>query len=154
MSPAETRAQLSDPCQITCGAVLGATSLVVATGSMVLVGRLRGGYSTPREGVAIWTVGLGVGVGAGLALLGNGERQQRAVYAAGIGTVAGSLVGLAVESLGKDSGGATRLAATLIGAAAGALVGGAYGAVSYEGPGASGTAMAFVSPSMVVRVGF
>ena len=155
-SPAEARTQLSDPCQIKCGVVLGAASVAVAIGTMVSVGRLRGGHSTTRQAEAYWTVGLGLGLGSGIALSGNGERQRRAVYAAGIGTLAGSLAGLAVESVSDESSGATRLAATLIGAAVGALAAGAYGAISYEGPGvgAPGPATAYVSPRMVFRFGF
>ena len=155
-SSVEARAQLSEPCQIKCGVVLGASSFAVAIGTSVAMGRLRGGYSTTRQGEVYLTVGLVVGLGAGIALSGNGDRQRRAVYAAGIGTLAGSLAGLAVESLSGESSGATRLAATLIGAAVGALAAGAYGAISYEGPGvgASAPATTYVSPRMVFRFGF
>ncbi len=155
-SPAGARAQLSDPCQIKCGVVLGAASFAVAVGTTVSVGRLRGGYSTTRQGKVYLAVGFVVGLGAGIALSGNGDRQRRAVYAAGIGTLAGSLAGLAVESLSDESSGATRLAATLIGAAVGALVAGSYGAISYEGPGvgASAPATTYVSPRMVFLFGF
>lgn len=154
--PVEARAQLSDPCQIKCAVVLGAASFAVALGTTVSVGRLRGGHSTARQGGVYWTVGLAVGLGAGIALSGNGERQRRAVYAAGIGTLAGSLAGLAVESLSGESSGPRRLAATLIGAAVGALAAGAYGAISYEGPGvgASGPATAYMSPRVVFSFGF
>ena len=152
----EAHAQPSDPCEIKCGVVLGVASSAVAVGTVVGLGRLRGGYSTPEQALASLTVGLGIGLGAGIALSGNGERQRRAVYAAGIGTVAGSLADLAVESVTGDSSGATRLAATLIGAAVGTLAAGAYGAISYEGPdaGALSPAAAYASPHLVFRFGF
>ena len=155
-SPAAAHPQLSAPCQIKCGVVLGAASFAIAVGTTVSVGRLRGGYSTTRQGEAYWTLGLVVGLGAGTALSGNGDRQQRAVYAAGIGTLAGSFAGLAVASLSDESTGSSRLAATLIGAAVGALAAGAYGAISYEGPGvgASAPATAYASPRMVFRFSF
>ena len=125
-------AQLSDPCALECGLVLGATGFVFASGVATAVGRMNGGFTTTSSGIVSWTGGFVVALGAGIALAGNGARQERAVYSAGIGAVAGSLVGLAAESLSGDSSRATRVAATLIGAAAGAAAFGVYGALTYD----------------------
>lgn len=136
-SPA--RAQLSDPCSIECGLVLGATSFVFASGVATAVGRTSGGFTTTSSGIVAWTSGFVVGLGSGIALAGNGERQERAIYSAGIGAVAGSIVGLAADSFSGDSTPATRVAAALVGAAAGALAFGVYGAVTWDesDPGAT-----------------
>jgi hypothetical protein len=130
MRPAE--AQLSDPCSLECGLVLGATSFVFASGVATAVGRSSGGFTTTSSGIVAWTSGFVVALGGGIALAGNGERQERAIYSAGIGAVAGSLVGLAADSFSGDSSRATKVAATLVGAAAGALTFGIYGAATWN----------------------
>ena len=141
MTSAPASAQLSRPCGATCGIVLGATGLTFATGTLVTYTRFTGGVGTPNEALRIFGVSFGAFVGGAVALSGNGERQERAVYSAGLGAVVGSIVWLALESSRGQSTGARRLAATLMGAAAGALAGGVYGALSYDGdplaPGAS-----------------
>jgi hypothetical protein len=124
--------------------VLGATGLTAATGALVAYGRQGGGVSTLSEGLTVWGIGLVGFVGGGIALGGNGARQERAVYAAGIGAVAGSLLWLGIESTLEASDGARKVAATLMGAAAGALAGGVYGALSYE-EGGSGAPASLLS---------
>jgi hypothetical protein len=126
-------AQLSGPCGTACGVVLGATAFTAATGTVVGFARASGGISTPREGLGIWGAGFAAVIGGGVALQGDGHRQRRAVYGAGIGALAGSLLGLGIESTRASSDDASRLAAALIGAAVGTLVGGVYGAVTYPG---------------------
>jgi hypothetical protein len=125
-------AQFSDPCDVECALVLGATSFAFASGVATAVGRVRGGYTTTGSGIVTWTSGFVIALGSGIALAGNGERQERAVYSAGIGVLAGSLVGLAAESLSGESTKATRFAAALVGAAAGALSFGIYGAATWD----------------------
>ena len=137
MSPAHATAQLSEPCAVACGLVLGATGVTVATGALVALGRHTGGISTMNEGAPLFGVSFVAFVGGGLALSGNGARQERAVYAAGIGALAGSLLWLGIESTLDDSDGARKVAATLMGAAAGALVGGVYGALSHRENGST-----------------
>jgi len=126
-------AQLSDPCGAACGVVLGATAFTAATGAVVAYARASGGISTAGEGLGIWGAGFATVVGGGIALQGNGARQRRAVYGAGIGAVAGSLLGLGIESTRTSSDDASRLAAALVGATLGTLAGGIYGAVTYPG---------------------
>ena len=125
-------AQLSDPCSIECGLVLGATSFVFASGVATAVGRSTGGFSTTSSGIISWTSGFVVALGGGIALAGNGDRQRRAIYSAGIGTLTGAIVGLAADSFSGDSSHASRVAATLVGAAAGALTFGIYGAATWD----------------------
>jgi hypothetical protein len=125
-------AQLSEPCEAACGLVLAATGFTVATGAVVAYGRSKGGISTTAEGLRVWGVGFAMVVGGGIALRGNGERQERAVYAAGIGTLVGSVAGLGVEAAFGEGDGAARVAAALVGAAVGGLVGGVYGALTHE----------------------
>jgi hypothetical protein len=130
--PAPARAQLSDPCGVECGVVLGAASFVVATGTAAAVGRARGGFSTTSQGIAAWSTGFVVAAGSGIALSGNGSRQERAVYAAGIGVLVGSLAGFAAGTLPDDGTPASRFASTLVGGALGALAGGVVGAATWE----------------------
>jgi hypothetical protein len=137
--PRTASAQLSDPCGATCGLVLGTTALTFATGTLVAYTRLTGGLSTPGEGLGVLGVGFATFVAGAVALGGNGERQERAVYGAGLGALVGSAVWLALERSRGESDGSRSLAASLMGAAAGALVGGVYGALSHEaGPGDPG----------------
>ena len=126
------QAQLSDPCSVECGLVLGATSFVFASGVATAVGRTTGGFTTTSSGIIAWTSGFVVGLGGGIALAGNGGQQERAIYSAGIGAVAGSLVGLAADSFSGDSTRASRFASALVGAATGALAFGIYGAVTWD----------------------
>ena len=131
-APRPVDAQLSDPCSVECGLVLGATSFVFASGVATALGRMNGGFTTTGQGIASWTGGFLVALGGGIALAGNGARQERAIYSAGLGVAAGSLLGLATESLAGESTTASRWAATLVGAAAGALSFGVYGAITWE----------------------
>jgi len=117
---------------VACGLALGATGFTVAMGTLVATGRASGGVSSIPRAAGIWAGSLLLFVGGGVALGGNGARQERAVYASGIGALAGSVAGLGVEaSLGRGDR-ARKVAAALIGAAAGAVVGGVYGALSYD----------------------
>lgn len=131
--PDSATAQLSDPCEVACSLVLGLTGYAVATSTLVAWGRHTGGISTSSEGLWAWGAGFALTVGGGVALGGNGERQERAIYAAGLGVLAGAAVGLAVGSIRPGGDGANRWAATIIGAGAGALIGGLYGALSHDG---------------------
>lgn len=132
LPPASAAGQFSDPCRAACATVLSATSFAAATGAVVAVGRLSGGVSRVEPALAVWGASFLALTGSGIALSGNGERQRRAVYGAGIGAVAGSLLWLGVESSFDGGDGSRRVAASLMGAAAGALLGGIYGAVSYR----------------------
>jgi hypothetical protein len=147
-------AQFSDPCEFGCAIVLAGASYAFAMGTVSAVGRLTGGFSTSRQGIATWTLGFAVAAGAGMALASDGGRQQRAVYGAGIGAVAGGLAGLAVESLGESSK-ATRLAASLIGSAVGVLAGGVIGATTYDpDPGNGAAQPAMVAPGLSFAIRF
>ena len=150
--PRPSAAQFSEPCQVACALVLGLTGITVATGSVVAVARQNGGFSTQSGALRVWWSGFGLAVGAGVALSVNGERQARAVYAAGIGAVAGSLVGLSIESLRAESDGARKLSATLIGAAAGAVVAGVYGALSHSPSPGTGAQSSQLIPLFTVSV--
>ncbi len=133
LQPASVEAQFSGPCQIRCGLVLGASSYAVGVGALVAWSRHTGGISSASEGTRIWASGVALTLGGGIALSGNGERQQRSVYASGVGLLAGSAAGLIAGSIRSDGDGARTVAVTLIGAGVGALIGGLYGAVSYDG---------------------
>lgn len=137
--PIPVAAQLSSPCELTCGLVLGATGFTTATGALVAWGRTSGGVSNISEVAGVWGGTFLVFVGGGIALSGNGERQERAVYVAGIGALAGSLVGFAVASALDGGDRARKVAGALIGAAAGAVVGGVYGALSQDDEAGGGT---------------
>jgi hypothetical protein len=153
--PGQASAQFSDPCSVQCGLVLGATSFAVASGTAAAVGRLKGGFTTSRQGIVAWGTGFLFSAGAGMVLSGNGERQEHAIYVAGLGALGGSLVALASEALIGDSTPEQRLAATLVGAAVGALVGGAYGAITWDDSADPGVpANAYVAPVFSFAVGF
>ncbi len=111
---------------------MGATGIAFATGALVAYTRLTGGVSTPGEGLEVFAVSLASFVGGSFALSGNGARQERAVFGAGLGALAGSAAFLAIESMRDESDGARKLAAALMGAAAGSLVGGVYGALTHD----------------------
>jgi hypothetical protein len=111
---------------------LGATGVVVATGTIVAIGRLSGGFATPHQAAWVGSAGFVAVVGAGIALHQNGERQERATYAAALGAATGSLVSFGVAALTDGSNGSRMLAASLVGATAGALAGGIYGALSHD----------------------
>jgi hypothetical protein len=128
-------AQLSTPCELACGLVLGATGSVFATGAVVAVGRGSGGVTRIGQAATTFGVAFAAFVGSGIALGGNGARQERAAYAAGLGSVGGAVLGLAIGSAAAETDGARRLAATMIGAAAGALAGGVLGALTHDGDG-------------------
>ena len=136
LAPTPAEGQLSDPCSVGCGLVLGATSFVVAQGVATAVGRASGGFSTTRQGIVAWGAGFALAAGGGIALSGNGARQERAVHAAGIGTLAGATAGLGLGAIFAESS-EGRLSAALVGGALGALVGGVVGAATWE-PDAAG----------------
>jgi hypothetical protein len=127
--------QLSEPCQVTCALVLSAAGFTTATGAAVAVGRWSGGISTVEKGLWIWGTTFAVVVGGGLALGGDGELQERAVYSAGVGALVGAVAGLGIERALSGGDGPRSVAATLVGAAAGALAGGVYGALSHANGG-------------------
>ena len=130
--PSLGAAQLAEPCEAACAVVLGLSGYAVGTGALVAWGRHTGGISGVGQATRIWGLGFAVTVGAGFALSGNGGRQERAVYSAGLGVLAGSAVGLLIGSRRSEGSGARLLAAVLIGAGAGTLIGGVLGAVSYD----------------------
>lgn len=132
-APTPVAAQLEAPCRLGCAAVLGATSFVTATGISIAAGRMSGGLSSMSQGLFIWGASFAAVAGSGMALSGNGERQERAVYAAGLGTLAGGLLGGTLEAARTGGDEAHVISGALIGAAAGALVGGAVGALTYDG---------------------
>jgi hypothetical protein len=125
-------AQFEEPCGVACAGVLGAAAFVTATGASIGMGRGAGGLSSVNEGLLVWAGTFSAFVGGGIALSGNGERQERAIYAAGIGTMAGAVIGLALEAARSGADEPRVFAGALIGAAAGAVLAGVYGAVSYE----------------------
>jgi hypothetical protein len=146
--PSSARAQLSEPCAAACGATLVAVSAVAATGAVATLGRLEGGLSTTSEGLWAWGASFAAVVGAGAALSGDGARQERAVYAAAVGSVAGAALGL-VLGAATDSGDRARsVAAALIGAAVGTVAGGVYGALSHDDRGAA------LTPSLSLEIPF
>lgn len=136
-------AQFDEPCQLTCIGVLGVTSFVAATGASVAAGRITGGMSSVHQGLVVWGGTFAAVAGGGMALSENGERQERAVYAAGIGMVTGALVGLALQAARTDGSEPYLFAGALIGATAGAVVGGVYGALSYEADESAGSVPLF-----------
>lgn len=136
-APAQASAQFADPCELGCIAVLGATSFVTATGVSVAAGRVTGGLTSMGQGLFLWGLSFAATAGGGMALSGNGERQERAVYAAGLGTLAGGAAGgLLGKALGGDE--AHVISGSLVGAAAGALIGGAVGALTWSGDDGGG----------------
>jgi hypothetical protein len=114
---------------------LGFTSFTVATGLAVAHGRVSGGLTEPVDGLLTWGAGFTLTLGLAVALAGEPDRQERAVYAATLGTVAGAVTGLTLETLGLGGEEPAGLAAALIGAAVGGLVGGAYGALTHDDDG-------------------
>jgi hypothetical protein len=155
LRPTGAVAQLSDPCEVRCGAVLGVAGVAVAMGATAAVGRARGGYDTSGDAAKVWALGFAVGLGAGIALAGDGGRQRQAVYAAGVGTVAGALAGFGIESVFGSGSAATRVAASLVGAGVGALAAGAYGAISYDRAAIAGpNAESRSAGRLVFRIGF
>lgn len=129
---APASAQFSDPCQFRCALVLGASAYTIAIGTVVGYGRATRGYSTRNIALGIWGTSFAAVAGGGMALSGNGERQERAVYASGLGAMAGALAGFAIGPTFEERDRSGKLAAVLVGAAAGALLGGVYGALSYD----------------------
>jgi hypothetical protein len=130
-APVPAAGQLSAPCEVKCGVVLGASSYAVATAAMVGWGRHTGGMRTGKRAAGIWLASFALAASGGLALGGDGARQERVVYASGLGLVAGGVIGLAVGSLRSGEPG-DLLAMNLIGAGIGSLIGGVVGALTYE----------------------
>lgn len=135
--PSSTQAQLSEPCEIRCGLVLGSTAFVVGTSALVAWGRMTGGVSTSKEAAVAWGAGFAITLGGGVALGTEGVRQERAVYGAGLGAAVGAASGLIVSAVLQQAGRPRErrthiVAATLVGAGIGALAGGIYGAISAE----------------------
>lgn len=148
------RAQFTEPCEAGCALVLGASSFVFATGTMTVVGRLEGGYSTIGQAITSWSLGFAAAVASGIALGGDGERQRRAIYAGGVGALGGAVAGLAVGSLVHESDSATRFAGALVGAALGVAAGGAIGALTHDGTAGRAPSFAFLGPTFSVPFGF
>jgi hypothetical protein len=128
---APAAAQLSAPCEVKCAVVLGVSSYTVGTAAMVAWGRSTGGVATGGRAAAIWLSGATLAAAGGLSLGGDGARQERAVYASGIGLLVGGLAG---SSLGwaRAAEPGDVLAMSLIGAGFGSLIGGVIGALTYE----------------------
>lgn len=148
LAPSSARAQLSEPCAVMCGTTLVGTGIVFATGSVVMAGWLQGGFSTTSGGLLTWGTTFAAAVGGGVALAGNGERQERAIYSAAIGSAVGAALGLGLAGLGNGDDRTRLLASALVGAAAGVLAGGVYGALSHD-EGSAGP-----SPSLSISIGF
>lgn len=127
-------AQLTDACGVACTALLGTSSFTFATGTMVAVGRMRGGYSTTGQAITAWTAGFLASAVTGVALRRNAPRQRRAAYGSGLGVLGGTLAGLGVEALLDGGTSSRRWAAAVVGAAVGVAVGGAVGALTWDGP--------------------
>ena len=134
--PRPARGQFRAPCEVQCALTLGATAYVAGTSALVAWGRASGGVSTSKEAALVWGTGFAIVAGGGVALGGNGARQERAIYGAGLGTLAGTVAGFAVGLTRSSSLPGTRtarlVAATLIGAGVGALAGGVYGALTHD----------------------
>jgi hypothetical protein len=88
--------------------------------------------STVNQGLIAWGSTFTAVVGGGMALSGNGHRQERAVFSAGLGMLGGALTGFALESVRTRGDGPRVIAGSLIGASLGAIAAGVYGAVSYD----------------------
>jgi len=129
--------QFEEPCELACIGVLATTSFVTATGAAVGMGRLTGGMSSVNQGVVVWGGTFAAMAGGGMALSGDGRRQERAVYGAGIGLAAGAVTGLLIEAIRTRGDEPRVLAGSLMGAALGAVVGGVVGVITYDGDGAS-----------------
>jgi hypothetical protein len=99
--------------------------------------------------MVVWGATFTAVAGGGIVLSGNGARQQRAIYAAGIGTAAGALAGLAFEAARTGGDRPRVLAGTLIGATVGAIAGGVYGALTHDDEGRAGSV-----PLMSVSIRF
>lgn len=151
---AEARAQLSGPCQVRCALALGASSGALATGTMTVVGRLKGGYSTTGQAITSWTAGFVAAAGAGMALAGDGERQRRAIYGSALGAAGGALAGLALESMIGESDTASRFAAALIGSGLGVVAGGTIGALTHDGAGQPSASLTLVGPTLSLPWGW
>jgi hypothetical protein len=141
-------------CQIGCTVVFGLTSFTVATGTAVGWGRITGGIATQGLGQAIWATGFGLSLGAGLVQWGA-PSHERMIFSAGVGSAAGALLGVALESAVGRGEGSGKVAAALMGAALGAIAGGVYGALSHEeGGGAAGLLSTRPPPVFGIRIPF
>lgn len=149
----EARAQFSEPCEAVCAATLGASSFVFAMGTMAVVGRLEGGYTTKTGPAVTFASAFLASVGTGIALNSNGDRQRRAIYGSALGAAGGAAVGLAAESLMGENTEAGRWAATLIGGALGVVAGGIVGAATYDGGPAAEPTLTFVGPPIALSLG-
>ena len=94
--PRPARGQFRAPCEVQCALTLGATAYVAGTSALVAWGRASGGVSTSKEAALVWGTGFAIVAGGGVALGGNGARQERAIYGAGLGTLAGTVAGLKI----------------------------------------------------------
>jgi hypothetical protein len=86
---------------------------------------------TGKRAAGIWLGSFALAASGGLALGGDGARQERVVYASGLGLATGGVIGLAVGSARSGEPG-DLLAVSLIGAGIGSLIGGVVGALTYE----------------------
>lgn len=154
-SPDPLAAQLSDPCELSCGAVLGASAAGVGLGGLVAWARHTGGVSTTNEALLIVGAGFALALGGGISLAGNGNRQERAVHGSGIGLVGGAALGLSVAALVETFDAPRAYSAAVIGAGAGALIGGLIGALTYEGQSiAGGVPQLSTIPLFTARLSF
>lgn len=133
LRPSTATAQFEAPCRLACAGVLGTTAFVTATGVSIAVARATGGLTRVNQGLLVWGSTFTTVLVGGVALSGNGARQERAIYGAGIGSVVGGLAGLGLEALRTRGDGPRVVAGTLIGAASGALIGGVYAALTLDG---------------------
>ena len=126
-------AQVSDTCGGLCTLTLGATAFTTATGTVVALSRLTGGLSTKSQALLTWGSTFALVTGAGVMLDADSNQQERGIYGAGLGTVAGGLLALAVDMARPEGTSTSHLAGALMGAAAGAVLGGLFGALSENG---------------------
>lgn len=153
-APEPVAGQLSVPCELSCGAVLGASALGVGMGALVVWARQTGGVSTQKEAFLVMGGGMTLAVGGAIALEGNGRRQERAVYGSGLGMLGGAVAGLGIAALVAEIDAPRAYSAALIGAGAGALVGGLVGALTYEESIFDGAARLGTVPLFAGRLSF
>jgi outer membrane lipoprotein SlyB len=147
-------AEAAVDCEIGCIVVFGLSSFTVATGTATGWGRITGGISTQSMGQAIWATSFGLSLGAGFIQWGS-PSHERMIFAAGIGSAAGALLGVALESAVGGGEGSEKIASALIGAAVGAVAGGVYGALSHEKSSGPASLLASRPPPVIgIRIPF
>ena len=147
-------AEAAVDCQVGCAVVFGVTSFTMATGTAVGWGRATGGISTHALGQAIWVTSLGASLGVGF-IQWNSPSHERMIFSAGIGSAAGALLGVVLESAVGRAEGSDKVASALIGAAVGAVAGGVYGVLSHEeGSGPEALLASRPPPLVSIRIPF